>query len=367
MDKHWYIGTKKHDINITLSWSKHNWCGWGIEKTKHGFQIHLGKCHFHYDNYRHEQVSVKPIEVKTKTLEETLEFVNNPVLNLDGEVWKEHPIYHGYYGSNYGRIKNGMTEKHTSYDGVPVVHKVKPRIKVQHKKNKVEDTLMITIDRGFHDRHYVYCSRFVCECFNGLSDMVCAHKNNILYDNRIENLSWEVSVPKYRQTKEKVYIFAEDEPDENWVKYKDKDDVFVSRSGKIKKIDKKGNVTVTYGCFNNYGYLHVGNNGVHRMVADTFIPNPDNKPEINHIDGNPANNKVENLEWCNRRENMISPDTHDRISRKIACVDVETKEIVKEYISIRDAVREIKGSFYSLKDACEAGNKKYKGYYWKFI
>lgn len=44
---------------------------------------------------------------------------------------------------------------------------------------------------------------------------------------------------------------------------------------------------------------------VHRWIAETFIPNPDNKPEINHIDGNPLNNNVSNLEWVTHQENML--------------------------------------------------------------
>ena len=43
---------------------------------------------------------------------------------------------------------------------------------------------------------------------------------------------------------------------------------------------------------------------VHRLIAITFIPNPENKPEINHINRQPNDNKIENLEWCTRSENV---------------------------------------------------------------
>lgn len=61
---------------------------------------------------------------------------------------------------------------------------------------------------------------------------------------------------------------------------------------------------------NGYMYVYLNKNAkgkncrVHRLIAESFIDNPNNLPQVNHIDGNKQNNRVDNLEWCTSKENI---------------------------------------------------------------
>lgn len=96
-------------------------------------------------------------------------------------------------------------------------------------------------------------------------------------------------------------------------------EVFVPQSGKHPANGPRKSHW-TFGGDSGRGYLRVRINGkqyqVHRLVAETFIPNPENKPEVDHINRNPFDNRVENLRWATRSDNMRNTIKNDRVSER---------------------------------------------------
>lgn len=91
-----------------------------------------------------------------------------------------------------------------------------------------------------------------------------------------------------------------------------KNNTKVKRKGRmLKQYIKQGYPQVTLTLNNKRKYCNV-----HRLVAEAFIPNPNNLPQINHIDENKLNNNVDNLEWCTAKYNCNYGTRNSRIYNK---------------------------------------------------
>lgn len=101
---------------------------------------------------------------------------------------------------------------------------------------------------------------------------------------------------------------------------------------------------------------------LHRMVAETFIPNPDNLPEVNHKDENKLNNNVENLEWCTTLYNHEYGTRTLRCGRPIRCV-----ETGKEYPGAKWAAKELNLDPSTITRCCRKANHTHGGYHWEYV
>lgn len=135
------------------------------------------------------------------------------------------------------------------------------------------------------------------------------------------------------------------------------------------------------------GYLKVGlyKDGkqrtfqVHRLVGEAYIPNPENKPQINHLDENKRNNHVSNLAWATAKENSNYGTRNARCmeSRKKTCSrsgyvspikkSVYCVELDQVFDSINKAAKELGLDDSHIVKCCKGKQKTHGGYHWQYV
>ena len=164
----------------------------------------------------------------------------------------------------------------------------------------------------------------------------------------------------------------------------------VSSFGRVRSVPREWEQANRHGTLSRYridgciikpifrrGYLSVGLRTdpkhlkafqVHRLVAQTFVPNPDNMPQVNHKDEDKTNNRADNLEWVTPSANNLHGSHPVRVAQsKFKQISQYTKDgqFVKTYPSITEACRAT-GATPSLISRVVGTQYKAKGYLWRF-
>ena len=155
----------------------------------------------------------------------------------------------------------------------------------------------------------------------------------------------------------------------------------VSNFGRVKSIKFGKEIILKQHIRRGYYSVNLSKNGiakrysVHRLVAEAFLPNPDNLPQINHKDENKSNNNINNLEWCDseynnnygtRNKRVSEKMTNGKLSKPVLQYDLEGN-LIREWASACECGRN-EFDTGAVNACCNNKYKfeKYKNCFWKF-
>lgn len=159
---------------------------------------------------------------------------------------------------------------------------------------------------------------------------------------------------------------------ERWKRTESLDDRYeISDQGRIRNAVTK-RILRTY--INDRGYTTYNARPtvkIHRLVAEAFIPNPQDKPCVDHINGNRQDNRVENLRWCTVKENNNNPiyigrQMKSQDSKPVIRYREETWRCEGIYRSMKEAERETGCNSTSIGQVATGKLKTCGGYRWMF-
>lgn len=156
----------------------------------------------------------------------------------------------------------------------------------------------------------------------------------------------------------------------------------VSNKGNVYSFSSKRNMKIQKRK-DNYEYIDLFKNNkrerfsIHRLVAETFLDNKNQYKEINHIDEDPSNNNIENLEWCSHKYNMNygtrtkravqTRKNKDNYKKGQPIICYNNNGFIKEYNSVKDAEIELNnGKRSHIRECCIGIRIRSLGFYWKY-